>query len=252
MAIKFLLAAVILSGWMLPAFAAYRVVPRQRYRAEFEIRATKNVYPADFRHQGVKLEYPGLHLQFVDGKDRKLTRLGRGDFFNAHSDKFVPGAIEFYAGEGVKFVKPVARNAEFRNFKIVPVPPKDNLAIPLDCRVSGQIRDYFITPGEPGKAIFDVCNGKIYGDLIPITGGKRYKLTVIGYQGSRNLVMGLEFYTHDRGGKSSSVKASRSQIRIGGRKQKLDYTFLAPEKARWLRVTMMWGFVRDYQVREVK
>lgn len=248
---KILMLMLVLS-WTFMLFSAEKVVPRQRYRAEFEIRATKNVYPADFRHQGVKLEYPGLHLQFVDGKDRKLTRLGRGDFFNAHGDKFVPGAIEFYAGEGVKFVKPVVRNAEFRNFKIVPVPPKDNLAIPLDCRVSGQIRDYFITPGEPGKAIFDVCHGKIYGDLIPITGGKRYKLTVIGYQGSRNLVMGLEFYTHDRGGKSSSVKASRSQIRIGGRKQKLDYTFLAPEKARWLRVTMMWGFVRDYQVREVK
>ena len=233
-------------------FSAEKVVPRQRYRAEFEIRATKNVYPADFRHQGVKLEYPGLHLQFVDGKGRKLTRLARGDFFNVHSREFVPGAIEFYAGEGVKYVKPVARNAEFRNFKIVPVPPKENLAIPLDCRVSGQIRDYFITPGEPGKAFFDVTVGKIYGDLVPITGGKRYQLTVSGYQGFRAMVIGLEFYTHDRGGKSSTVRASRSQIRIGGRKQKLDYTFLAPAKARWVRATMMWGVVRDYQIREVK
>ena len=252
MAIKFLLAAVIVSCWMIPAFAAFRVVPRQRYRAEFEIRATENIYPEDFRHQGVKLEYPGLHLQFTDGKGRKLTRLGRGDFFNVHSDKFVPGAIEFYAGEGVKYVKPVLRNAEFRNFKIVPVPPKENLAITLDSRVSGQIRDYFITPGAPGKAIFDVCNGKIYGDLMPITGGKRYKLTIIGYGGYRSMVVGLEFYTHDRGGKSSTVRASRSQIRVGGRQQKLDYTFLAPEKARWLRVTMMWGFVQDYQVRLAK
>ena len=234
-------------------FSAEKLVPRKRYRAEFEIRATKNVYPEDFRCQGVKLDYPGLLLQFVDGKGRKLTRLARGNFFNVHSREFVPGTIEFYTGEGVKHVKPIARNAEFRNFRVVPVPEQENLAIPLDYRVSGQIRDYFITPvGEPGKAIFDICNGKIYGDLIPITGGKRYKLTVIGYQGHRNLVMGLEFYTHDRGGKSSSVKASRSQIRIGGRKQSLDYTFLAPAKARWLRVTMMWGFVRDYQVRAVK
>ena len=246
----FMAMLALLSAFTL--FSAEKLVPRQRYRAEFEIRATKNVYPADFRHQGVKLEYPGLHLQFVDGKGRKLTRLGRGDFFNVHSDKFVPGAIEFYTGEGVKHVKPVARNAEFRNFRIVPVSPQENLAITLDCRVSGQMRDYFITPGKPGEAIFDVCDGKIYGDLIPITGGKRYKLTVIGYKGVRDMVIGLEFYTHDRGGKSSTVRASRSQIRIGGRKQRLDYTFLAPEKARWLRVTMMRGFVQDYQVREVK
>ena len=248
---KILMLMLVLS-WTFTLFSAEKVVPRQRYRAEFEIRATKNVYPADFRHQGVKLEYPGLHLQFVDGKGRKLTRLARGDFFNVHSREFVPGAIEFYAGEGVKYVKPVARNAEFRNFKIVPVPPKENLAITLDCRVSGQIRDYFITPGEPGKAFFDVTVGKIYGDIVPITGGKRYKLTVIGYKGARDMVIGLEFYTHDRGGKSSTVRASRSQIRIGGRKQKLDYTFLAPAKARWVRATMMRGVVRDYQIREVK
>ena len=248
---SFLLTLAIFSTFAV--FSAEKLVPRKRYRAEFEIRATKNVYPEDFRHQGVKLDYPGLLLQFVDGKGRKLTRMARGNFFNVHCREFVPGAIEFYTGEGVKNVKPIAKNAEFRNFRVVPVPEQENLAIPLDYRVSGQIRDYFITPvGEPGKAIFDICNGKIYGDLIPITGGKRYKLTVIGYQGHRNLVMGLEFYTHDRGGKSSSVKASRSQIRIGGRKQSLDYTFLAPAKARWLRVTMMWGFVRDYQVRAVK
>ena len=251
MQMKNLMLMLVLS-WTFMLFAAEKVVPRQRYRAEFEIRATKNVYPADFRHQGVKLEYPGLHLQFVDGKGRKFTRLGRGDFFNVHSSEFVPGAIEFYTGEGVRHIKTVTRNAEIRNFRIVPVPPKENLAITLDCRVSGQIRDYFITPGEPGKAFFDVTVGKIYGDLIPITGGKRYKLTVIGYKGARDMVIGLEFYTHDRGGKSSSVRASRSQIRIGGRKQRLDYTFLAPAKARWLRATMTRGVVQDYQVREVK
>ena len=237
---------------VLTVFSAEPLIPRCRYRAEFEIRALKNIYPEEFRYQGAKLEYPGLLIQFVDSKGRKFTRMSRGDFFNVHSDKFVPGAIEFYTGEGVKHVKLITRNAEFRNFKIVPVPPQENLAIPLDCRVSGQIRDYFITPGKPGEAIFDVCYGKIYGDLIPITGGKRYKLTVIGYGGYRALAMGLEFYTHDRGGTSSAVRASRSQIRINGRKQKLDYVFIAPQKARWLRVTMTRGFVQDYQVREVK
>ena len=233
-------------------FSAGNLTPRKRYRAEFEIRATKNVYPEDFRCQGVKLDYPGLLLQFVDGKGRKLTRMARGNFFNVHSREFVPGAIEFYTGEGVKHVKPIAKNAEFRNFRIVPVPPQENLAIPLDYRVSGQIRDYFITPGDPGKAIFDVWQGKIYGDLIPITGGKRYHLTVIGYAVQRSVIIGLEFYTHDRGGKSASVRSSRAQIRISGRQQKLDYTFLVPAKARWLRVTMARGVIKDYQVREIK
>lgn len=250
---KRIIASVLFAVLFSSAFAAETLVPRRRYRAEFEVRATKNVYPEDFRFQGVKLDYPGVKLVFTDRKGKLYRRLARGDFFNVHSREFVPGAIEFYTGEGVKYAKLVAKNAEFRNFRIVPVEPQKNLAIPLDYRVSGQIRDYFITPGEPGKAVFDVCKGKIYGDLIPITGGKRYRLTVKGYRGvTRDLVMGLEYYTHDRGGRNASVRASRSQIRIGKKSKQLVYTFLAPEKARWLRVTMMWGFVREYMVEEIK
>ena len=250
---KYILLLLTLS--FLPLFAQHRaaVVPRQRYRATFEARATKNIFPEEFRCQGVKLDYPGVELQFTDKKDRKYVRMARGNFFNLHSDELVPGAIEFYTGEGIKMVKLVPKNAEVRNVKIVPVKENCDLAIPLDYRVSGQVRDFFLTPGEIGKNVYDVCDGKIYGDPIPVKGATRYRLTVDGYAGySRALHVGLEFYNHDRGGKSATVRGSRSQIRINGKKQQVVYTFQTPEKTRWLRVTMAWGYVKSYKVEEVQ
>ena len=122
-------------------FSAVSVIPRKRYRATFEARATKNVVPEEFRCQNAKLDYPGVELQFTDKKNRKYVRLARGSFFNLHSREFVPGAIEFFAGEGIKLVKLVPKNAEVRNVKIVPVKNNSNLAIPLDYRVSGQVRE---------------------------------------------------------------------------------------------------------------
>ena len=250
---KKVLIVLFLCGMMLPLFAKYKVVPRQRYRATFEARATKNIFPEEFRCQGVKLDYPGVSLQFTDSKNRKYVRMARGNFFNLHSKEFVPCAIEFYAGEGIKMVKLVPKYAEVRNVKIVPVEGESNLAIPLDHRVSGQIRDYFITPGEGGEAVFDVCKGKIYGDPIPVEGGRRYRLTVYGYTGvSRALRAGLEFYTHDRGGRGATVRGSRTQIQIGGKNQQVIYNFKTPANTRWLRVTMMWGFVRSYKVEEIQ
>lgn len=242
-----------LCGMMLPLFAKYKVTPRQRYRATFEARATKNIFPEEFRCQGVKLDYPGVSLQFTDSKNRKYVRMARGNFFNLHSKEFVPCAIEFYAGEGIKMVKLVPKYAEVRNVKIVPVEGESNLAVPLDYRVSGQVRDFYLTPGGIGKGIYDVCDGKIYGDPIPISGGKRYRLTVNGYAGTaRGLRMGVEFYTHDRGGRKASVRSSRTQIRITGKKKQVVYNFVAPEKARWMRITMMWGYVRNYKVEEIQ
>ena len=234
-------------------FSAEKVLPRKRYRATFEARATKNVFPEDFRCQGVKLDYPGVDLRFTDAKNRRYVRMQRGSFFNLHSKDFTPGAIEFYAGEGIKMVKLVPKNAEVRNVKIIPVKDERNLAIPLDYRVSGQVRDYFLTPGEIGKAVYDVCDGKIYGDPIPVEGGKRYRLTVNGNAGyKRALVVGLEFYNHDRGGKSATVRGSRSQIRINGKNDQVVYNFVTPAKTRWVRVTMMWGYVKSYKVEAVQ
>ena len=234
-------------------FSAEKVVPRKRYRAVFEARATKNVFPEDFRCQGAKLDYPGVELQFTDKKNRKYVRLARGSFFNLHSKNFVPCSIEFYAGEGINMVKLVPKNAEIRNFKLVPVTSDGNLAIPLDYRVSGQVRDYFLTPGEIGKAVYDVCDGKIYGDPIPVEGGKRYRLTVEGYAGyKRALRAGLEFYTHDRGGKNATVRGSRTQIGIGGKNEQVVYNFMTPPKTRWLRVTVMWGYVKSYKVEAIQ
>ena len=234
-------------------FSAEKVVPRKRYRATFEARATKNVFPEDFRCQGAKLDYPGVDLQFTDRKNRKYVRMQRGSFFNLHSKNFVPCSIEFYAGEGINMVKLVPKNAEIRNFKLVPVTSDGNLAIPLDYRVSGQVRDFFLTPGKIGEAVYDVCDGKIYGDPFPIQGGKRYRLTVNGYAGvTRALRVGVEFYTHDRGGKAATVRSSRTQIQIGGKKQQVVYDFKAPDKASWMRVTMMWGFVKSYKVEAIQ
>ena len=237
----------------IPEAPGFKVVPRQRYRLEFEARATGNIYPEDLRCQGVKLEYPGVEMNFTDSKGRKYVRLAKGTFFNLHSGDFVPGVIEFYAGEGVKKVALIPRNAEIRNARLVPVNGEKNLAIPLDYRRSGQIRDYTVTPGAPGQAVFDVCNGKIYGDPIPVEGGRRYRLTVIGYAGvSRALRAGLEFYTHDRGGKNSTVRGSRTQIGISGKKQQVIYNFRTPEKTRWMRVTVIRGFVKEYRVEEIQ
>lgn len=250
---KKLLIAVCLCGMILPVFAKHKVAPRKRYRFEFEARATKKVYPEEFRLQGAKFDYPGVRMEFTDNKNRKYVRMARGNFFNLHSKEFVPGAIEFYAGEGIKFVKLVTKDAEVRNVKLVPVEDKSDIAIPLDYRVSGQVRDYYLTPGKHGDAIYDVCFGKIYGDPIPVEGGKRYQLTVYGYAGvSRALRAGLEFYTHDRGGRGATVRGSRTQIQIRGKNQQVIYRFKTPEKTSWLRVTMMWGFVKSYKLEEIK
>ena len=245
----------LLSLTFLPLLAQYRteVTPRQRYKAVFEARATKNIFPEEFRCQGLKLDYPGVELQFTDKKNRKYVRMQKGSFFNLHSREFVPGVIEFYAGEGIKMVKLVPKNAEVRNFKLVPVQGESNLAIPLDYRVSGQVRDFYLTPGTIGEAVYDVCDGKIYGDPFPIEGGKRYRLTVNGYTGvARPLRVGVEFYTHDRGGKGATVRSSRTQIQIKGKNQQVIYNFKAPDKATWMRVTMMWGFVKSYKVEAIQ
>lgn len=250
---KKVLIVLFLCGMMLPLFAKYKVVPRQRYRATFEARATKNIFPEEFRCQGVKLDYPGVSLQFTDSKNRKYVRMARGNFFNLHSKEFVPCAIEFYAGEGIKMVKLVPKYAEVCNVKIVPVEGESNLAVPLDYRVSGQVRDFYLTPGGIGKGIYDVCFGKIYGDPIPVEGGKRYRLTVYGYAGvSRALRAGLEFYTHDRGGRGATVRGSRTQIQIKGKNKQVIYNFKTPAKTRWLRVTVIRGFVKNYTLEEIK
>lgn len=249
-----IISAIILCFCFILSWAKpVKVTPRKRYRAEFEARATGQVFPEEFRHQGVKLKYAGVELCFTDRKGRKFVRMARGSFFNLHSRKFVPCSIEFYAGEGVKLVKLVPNNAQIRNFRLVPVTGVSNLAIPLNHNITGQIRDFYVTPGDGDNSVFDVCDGKVYGDPIPISGGKRYRLTVNGYAGTaRGLRMGVEFYTHDRGGRKASVRSSRTQIRITGKKKQVVYNFVAPEKARWMRITMMWGYVRNYKVEEIQ
>ena len=249
---KYILLLLTLS--FLPLFAQHRaaVVPRQRYRATFEARATKNIFPEEFRCQNAKLDYPGVELQFTDKKNRKYVRMARGHFFNLHSSNFVPGAIEFYAGEGIKLVKLLPQHAVVRKVKLLPVTDENNLAIPLDYRVSGQVRDFYLTPGKTGDAIYDVCSGKIYGDPLPVEGGQRYRLTVNGYAGvSRALRIGVEFYNHDRGGRTSTVKSSRTQIQINGKQTQCVYIFRTPEKARWMRATMRWGFVKSYKIEKI-
>ena len=249
---KKIVFVLMLSMMLLPLYGAYDVTPRKRYRIEFEAKATGNIFPETFRCQGVKLDYPGVSLQFTDKHNRKYVRMARGHFFNLHSSNFVPGAIEFYAGEGIKLVKLVPQHAVVRKVKLLPVTDENNLAVPLDYRVSGQVRDFYLTPGKNGDAIYDVCSGKIYGDPLPVEGGQRYRLTVNGYAGvSRALRIGVEFYNHDRGGRASTVKSSRTQIQINGKQTQCVYIFRTPEKARWMRATMRWGFVKSYKIEKI-
>ena len=235
-----------------PLDAAEKVVPYQRYRAEFEIRAAEKVYPLDWFCIGVNVKYPNAELVFQNAKGKAVHQF-RVMRFHAFSDSFAPGAIEFYVPEGAAKVVLRKNGVELRNFRVVPVPAGENLALPADYRISGQFTKNEITPGKDGSGIFDCTTGGISFYPVPVEPGAKYRLTVNGAKGDKSsgLVIRTSFYRNGNSEKSQ-VAGNKEPMRIGGKKKSFTTTFRVPENARWFRLFCMWGIVYDYRLEKIQ
>ena len=244
----FLLAAVL----TVSLGAAEKVVPYQRYRAEFEIRAAEKYYPLDWFCIGVNVKYPNAELVFQNAQGKAVHQF-RAMRFHAFSDSFAPGAIEFYVPEGAEKVVLRKNGVELRNLRVVPVPGGGNLALPADYRISGQFTKNEITPGKDGSGIFDCTTGGISFYPVPVEPGAKYRLTVNGAKGDKSSGLVIRTYFFRNGNsEKSQVAGPKEPMRIGGKKTSFSTTFRVPENARWFRLFCMWGIVYDYRLEKIQ
>ena len=240
-----------LAALMSLSAADFPVKPYQRYRADFEIRAKAKIYPLDWFCINVPVKYPNAELVFLTDKN-KLVRHFRVTRYHVFTDKFTAGSFEFYTPEGASKIRMRSSGAELRNFRLTPVRPGKNLAIPLDHRISGQFIHVEITPGKNGSAVYDTTTGNMCFYPVPVEPGAKYRLTVCGYKGDKptGLVIRTSFYRNGNSEKSQ-VSGSKEPMRIGGKHDKFTTTFKVPENARWFRLFCMWGIVYDYQLEKL-
>ena len=232
--------------------AAEKVVPCRRYRADFEIRATAKCYPLDWFCINVPVKYPNAELVFLSDKNKPVRHF-RVTRYHVFTDKFTAGSFEFYPPEGTAAVRLRSNGAEVRNFRVTPVEPGKNLAVPLDYRVSGQFIHVEITPGKDGSAVYDTTAGNMYFYPVPVEPGAKYRLTVHGHKGDKptGLVIRLTFFA-DSNSPKSKVSGNKEPMRIGGKNDKFTTTFKVPENARWFQLFCMWGLVYDYQLEKIQ
>ena len=232
--------------------ADFPVKPYQRYRADFEIRAKAKCYPLDWFCINVPVKYPNAELVFLSGKNKPVKHF-RSFRYHAFSARFAPGSFEFYPPEGTVSVRLRSNGAEVRNFRVTPVEPGKNLAIPLDYRVSGQFIHVEITPGKDGSAVYDTTTGNMCFYPVPVEPGAKYRLTVHGYKGDKStgLVIRTSFFANGNS-PNSKVSGNKDPMRIGGKHSTFTTTFLVPEKARWFQLFCMWGLVYDYQLEKIQ
>ena len=240
-----LLLLLFCSTWV---FGAFNIVPRQRYRIDFEVAATKEVYPEEWRHLGVDAPYPKVELLFYSGKKRIRPMMGQ-DVWYVDSKGYTRGYFEFYAPDGAKICKLQNRGTRVRNAKITKVALTSQRAIPLHVRRSGGFRRVHITDtGNNGNGLYDISFGGFSGDLIPVKAGERYRMTVYGGSGFKGtgLVIRIGFFGSSNSQKSG-IKAGGGRMRIGRRaKGQFTTEIIAPKGANWMRMSCMWGQLHSY------
>ena len=236
--------------FMLLADAA-EVVPRGRYRMEFEARATGRIYPEDWSLTGVKADYPEVRLRFRNA-DGKVISTGRvSNCFRIFDTAVVSGALEFYAPPGAVKAELAGYKTKIRKTHIVPVTKKNSLHIPLNPYCPVILANVQVSRLRDGSSLYDAGSGVVDGDPIPVEPGQQLRLTVSGARGDRKdgLVIRTNFFLAD--GKTF-LGRNVEPLRISGDRRCFTYDFSVPPKAGWLRIWMMWGIVYDYRIEKIK
>ena len=228
---------------------ALDIVPRQRYRIDFEVAATKEVYPDEWRLLGVEAVYPKVELLFYNSRKQRVRPMMGQDVWYVDSKGYTKGYFEFYAPDTAVSCKVQNRNTRTRNIKITKVAVGKQRAIPLHVRRSGGFRRSQTTfTGNGGEALYDISFGGFSGDLIPVKAGEKYRLHVLGAAGFRGtgLVIRIGFYRNSNSQKSS-IKSGGGRMRIGRRaKGQFTTEFIVPQGANWMRMSCMWGQLHSY------
>ncbi len=227
------------------------VVPRGRYRMEFEVRATGRIYPEDWSLTGVKADYPEVRLHFRNAEGKVIPAGRVSNRFRIFDTGVVSGALEFYAPPGAVKVELAGYRAKIRKMRLVSVTEKDSLHIPLNPYSPAILANVQISRLRDGSSLYDAGFGVVDGDPIPVEPGQQLRLTVSGARGDRKdgLVIRTNFFLAD--GKTF-LRRNVEPLRISGDRKCFTYDFSMPPRAGWLRIWMMWGIVYDYRIEKIK
>lgn len=238
---------------------AQPVTPRKRYRADFEARTIHAAYPLDWFCQGVKFTkpqpgYPGIAFRFYTAKGKEVRPAVKPLFYIVFSEKFVPGSFEFYAPDGAVKLKLLKSGVIVRNLKVTEIPVGKNLALPVDYHVVGPVRNAVISINPDKTVLFDVAaNGVVETLSVPVKGGKRYRLTVVGSAGFRggkaSSLLVRYYFRKTAAGKS--ISSNKESLRTKNPAKPLVYEILAPQDAKWFSLWCMWGKFHSYKLEEL-
>ena len=234
---------------------AYPLVPGKRYRADFEMKTIHPAYPEDWYCQNLKFNYPGVSFRFANSKGKELRRLNfKSPYYMSFFNNFNKESFEFYAPDNAAKLVLRKSGVIIRNFKLTEVTPGENIALPLNHRVAGQLRNAEITLTANGKAIFDTSiNGVVESMPVRVEGGQRYRLTITGGKGTRNgkgssLLIRYYFYKASTG---KSISSNKEAIRTSNPNKPMKYEFRAPKDAKWFTIWCMWAKLYDFKLEKI-
>ena len=237
---------------------AQPVTPRKRYRADFEVRTIHASHPFDWYCQGVKFDkknnYPGISFRFVNAKKKEVSPSAKPPYYIASGNKFVPGSFEFYAPDGAAELVMRKAGVIVRNFKLTEIPVEKNIALPVNPRINGPVRNAAISINPDQTVVFDVAaNGVVETLSVPVKGGKRYRLTVVGSAGFRggkaSSLLVRYYFRKTAAGKP--ISSNKESLRTKNPAKPLVYEILAPQDAKWFSLWCMWGKFHSYKLEEL-
>ena len=234
---------------------AYPLVPGKRYRADFEMKTIHPAYPEDWYCQGLVFPYPGVSFRFANKKGKELRHLiFRAPYYMSFFNQFNKESFEFYAPDNAEKLVLRKNGVIIRNFKLTEVTPGTNFALPINHRVTGQLRNAEISVTADGKAILDTSiNGVVETMPVPVEGGQRYRLTISGGRGTRggkgsSLLIRYYFY---KGSTGKSFSSNKEAIRTANPNKPMKYEFRAPEGAKWFTIWCMWAKMYDFKLEKI-
>lgn len=243
---------ILLSALSVFPVSGAEVVPRGRYRFEFEAQASGRICPADWSMLGVKADYPEVELLFRNAAGKRISAGRISSRFRIFHSGPVSGTLEFYAPSGAVCAELAGRGAKILRERLVPAGnPESTIHIPLRMERPMILPNVEISRLGTGSFLYDASAGAIDGDPIPVEPGERLRLTVDGASGSRRegLVIRTSFFLPDG---RTFLKRNAEPLRISGKRKQFVYEFIVPPKAGWLRIWLMWGIVYDYKVEKIK
>lgn len=249
---------VLLFLCMLSVFTlfAYPITPGKRYRADFEMKAIHPAYPEDWYFQNLKFKYPGVSFRFANARGKSIRRMCfKFPYYISFSNTFSKESFEFYAPDKAAKLVLLKSGVVIRNFKLTEVPVGDNLSLPLNPRVQGQIRNCEITRTPEGNIVFDSSvNGVVESMPIPVEAGARYRMTIRGGRGTRNgkkSALLTRYYFYKSATDRRPFASNKESIRTSNPDKPMVYEFQAPAGAKWFTVWCMWSKLYEFKLEKI-